>query len=572
MPWLVRVARVVLWERKEPQSPVPVSHSVAVAARSDGAERAQLLLLLVLVEDGRHLCAGAPTDLICILGVQKLQERSRSRSPIRTIIHDLGKTLLMIRGKSTRPQPSLSTALLTACSLLVTASSDDDPSFNPDGIGGAAPAVGARAVQRQTHQRQSARRPRSGDADEQTQWQSSSHLPERRSMVQRILQLSQGRSKADRNPDRAVLLAKRIELALYSRAGSLTEYCNLATLRRRLQSLVASSVHEAAASETVVQSRKRRAVARNLMQVSRTAKRRRCTYSSSIFAVIGEDGTRLVFSFLDGKEVMRQRVLSRYAAAFLPSCVLRLTVEVAQLTQGLAGTTSSMLQMTNLQQLVVHKAGALSSSPVAPKVGSTTTPLYAWGCAELPTIQSNDGEGAVLALAGALHTGAFPSLKKLQLLSVFVNTMSRNALRALCGALETGCCPLLEDLLLAGNSLADLGACEVARLLQSAQAPGLTRLDLRRNFIGETGLRAVLSALAQHSSPSLQVLCLGGNLVTDNCVDELQRLLAGSACPSLRFLGLEDNFLSADGVQLVLETAAGNSTPSSRARRVSCDA
>ncbi|EGZ13635.1 hypothetical protein PHYSODRAFT_316745 [Phytophthora sojae] len=402
------------------------------------------------------------------------------------------------------------------------------------------------------------------------QWQSTSHLPERRMMVQRILQLSQSQSKTV-DPQRAVLLAKRIELALYSRAGSLAEYYNLATLRRRLQSLVASSVHEAAASETVAQTHKtlkRLVVARDLMRVT---KRRRCTLSSgnSIFSSIGEDCTRLVFSFLDGKEVMRHRALNRFAATFLPRCVVSLTVEVTQLNQGLA-SKSSMLQMTNLQQLVVHKAGTLSLSPsVVPMVGCASTPLYAWGCAELPTTQSNDGESAVLGLSSALTSGAFPSLKKLQLISVFVNTMSRNALRSLCNALESGCCPQLEDLLLAGNSLADLGAFEVARLLPSAQAPRLTRLDLRRNFIGETGLRAVLTALAQSTrTPSLQVLCMGGNLVTDNCVTELQSLLAGAVCPSLRFLGLEDNFLSAEGVQFVLKTAAVNST---RARRVSCD-
>ncbi|GMF53329.1 unnamed protein product [Phytophthora fragariaefolia] len=412
----------------------------------------------------------------------------------------------------------------------------------------------------------------------QSQWQCPSHLPERRIMVQRILQLSQTQPKTsvNVNPERAVLLAKRIELALYSRAGSLTEYCNLATLRRRLQSLVASSVHEAAASETAAPSRKRRVVARNLMQVSRTSKRRRCSYTaagSSIFASIGEDCTRAVFSFLDGKEVMRHRALNRFAAAFLPGCVLRVTVEVAQLAQGLA-PNSSMLQMTNLQQLVVHKAGAMSMAPVVPKAGSASTPLYAWGCAELSATQSNDGESALLALASALNSGTFPSLKKLQLISVFVNTMNRNALRALCDALESGCCPLLEDLLLAGNSLADLGAFEVARLLQSPRAPRLTRLDLRRNFIGETGLRALLTALPQtqqHSTPSLQVLCMGGNLVTDNCVAELQSLLAGAVCPSLRFLGLEDNFLSAEGVQLVLKTAAVDKIPSTRTRRVSCD-
>ncbi|KAE9040119.1 hypothetical protein PR003_g13641 [Phytophthora rubi] len=398
----------------------------------------------------------------------------------------------------------------------------------------------------------------------QTQWQSTSHLPERRMMVQRILQLSQSQSETKSSPQRAVLLAKRIELALYSRAGSLTEYCNLATLRRRLQSLVASSVHEAAASETVTRSLKRR-VARDLMHVT---KRRRCVHpptSCSIFSSIGEDCTRLVFSFLDGNEVMRHRTLNRFAATFLPRCVLSLTVEVAQLTQGLV-SQSSMLQMTNLQTLVVHKAAPLSPVP-APRVGSASTPLYAWGCTELPTAQTNDGETAVLALSSVLTSGTFPSLKKLQLISVFVNTMSRNALRSLCNAMESGC-PLLEDLLLAGNSLADLGAFEVARLLQSDQAPRLTRLDLRRNFIGETGLRAILSALAQCTTPSLQVLCMGGNLVTDNCVVELQSLLAGAVCPSLRFLGLEDNFLSAEGVQFVLETAAVTST---RTRRVSCD-
>ncbi|CAI5746228.1 unnamed protein product [Peronospora destructor] len=308
--------------------------------------------------------------------------------------------------------------------------------------------------------------------NQQLQWQSTSHLSGRRTMVQRILQLSQSHSKPNVNPDRAVLLAKRIELALYSRAGSLTEYCNLATLRRRLQSLVAFSMHEAVASETVVQTRKRHVMSQNLMRVTRLTKRQRCTStttSSTIFSSIDEDCTRLVFSFLDGKEVMRQRMLNRFAAAFLPSCILCLTVEVSQLAQGLA-SNSFMLRLTNLEQLVVHKAGALSLSPAVLRVGSATTPLYAWDCAELPTNQAIDGESAVLALAGALSSGIFPNLKKLQLNSVFVDTMSHNGLFPLCKALESGCCPLLEDLLLAGNNLGDLGAYGVARLLQSSSS------------------------------------------------------------------------------------------------------
>lgn len=397
---------------------------------------------------------------------------------------------------------------------------------------------------------------------DQVPWQCTSHLPERRLMVQRILQLSQNSYKSDKNSDRAVLLAKHIELALYSRAGSLVEYCNLATFQRRLQSLVASSVHEAYANENV-HHRKRRSVTCDLGQGQRAMKRRRHT-ASYLFPSIGEDCTRLIFAYLDGKELMQHRVLNRYAALFLPSCARTLAVEVTQLLHGLT-RPSSLVQMTNIQQLIVHKSGV-----TAPEfnVSSATTPLYAWSCADLPSTQSTDGESAILALAHALSAGVFPSLTKLQLISVFVNTMSRNALCALCNALATNSCPLLTDLLLAGNSLADLGATEVAYFLQSRVASRLIRLDLRRNFIGETGMRALLSALSQHSTLLLQVLCLGGNVVTDNCVNELQQLLADATCEKLRFLGLEDNFLSAEGVQRVLETAAVDTTLSSRPRRV----
>ncbi|RLN53773.1 hypothetical protein BBJ28_00005079 [Nothophytophthora sp. Chile5] len=361
----------------------------------------------------------------------------------------------------------------------------------------------------------------------------------------------------------------------------------MATLRRRLQSLVATSVHEAAASRLLeVQAAdhltgKRRVLSRSLLSASEVVKRRRTTCRASgcsIFPSIGDDCVRTIISFLDGKEVMHQRLLNRFAAEFLPSCVLSLTVEAAQLARGLASPSSSMRQMTNLQGLVIHKAGTLSLAPTAVTTGSTSTPLYAWGCAELPASQANDGEDAVLALAQALDSGSFRNLKKLQLVSVFVNTRSRNALRALCQALIDGGCPLLEDLLLAGNSLADFGALEVARLLTVASAPRLIRLDLRRNFIGETGLHAVLAAFAQtqklqtqQTSRQLEVLCMGGNLVTDNCVAALQTLLAGFVCPQLRFLGLEDNFLSVKGVQLVLEAAAVCTDSSPRVRRVSCD-
>ncbi|TDH70273.1 hypothetical protein CCR75_000150 [Bremia lactucae] len=383
----------------------------------------------------------------------------------------------------------------------------------------------------------------------QAPWQGTCHLPERRFMVQQILLFSQNFHKPVPNLKQAVLLAKHIEMALYTRAGSLLEYCNLATLRRRLQSFVASSMHEGAAREINCRAKRCHSDAPEGLQT----KRHRLTDTKcSIFPRIGEDCICRIFSFLEGMEIMRQRRLNRFAAAFVPSCAFTLVIDVHHFTQALAGK-SSMLLMSNLKQLSVQKA-------LVPPVGSVTTPLYAWSCPDLPPNQQNDGEKAVYALAQALAAGSFPKLHNLQLLSVFVNTSSCNALHALCDALETKCCPLLNDLLLAGNCLADVGATEVARLLRSSQGSRLVRLDLRRNYIGEIGLRAILSALAHVSSQSLQVLCFGGNVITDNCVHELQQLLAGSMSSQLRFLGLEDNFLSVGGVQLVLETAAVNTT------------
>ncbi|KAJ0403940.1 hypothetical protein P43SY_009433 [Pythium insidiosum] len=432
-------------------------------------------------------------------------------------------------------------------------------------------------------------------------WQSARDLPERRVMVQRILALTERRNPAgpgrrrDRNGvpiespgrDHAAALAKRIELSLYSRAGSLDEYKNNATLRRRLQSLVSLSFHEAAAAKDTsmpplvrCQRLGKRSSTSSPYAGSAIIKRRRLTllqsatrshssHSSRILGPLGEDCVRAVFSFLDGRETMRLRVLNQFAAEFLPSCVLSLEVEVSKF-QGCfvkGSSASTLLKLTSLERLVVFR----QSNPCAePTSTEQTLALHAWGCAELDVTHDNVGEGVVRHLASAMQAGACSRLKQLQLVSVFTNTSKRNGLQSLCQALRMGCCPDLEDLLLGGNSITDMGATEISRLLRSRALPRLERLDLRRNYIGETGLQRLVAALTSSSRRPIKYLCMGGNLITDKCVAPLKEMLARGVCPQMRFLGLEDNFLSPDGVQTIIQAAvSGGMVP--KLHRVSSD-
>lgn len=405
-----------------------------------------------------------------------------------------------------------------------------------------------------------------------TSWQSPNDLPERRVMVQRIITLTEKKNAllssttTLEQQQSTATLAKHIELSLYSHASSLDEYRNLSTLRRRLQSLVSLSYHEAAAARALQLSPKRRFLSRNLDMTPDFAiiKRRRLAEvacpavkcSGRIFPKIGEDCVRNIFSFLEGREVIASRALNHFASEFLPSCVLSLELHVLQLRKSMESEYFNLRKLTNLEKLVVFKQQPQQTSSPSTAVQQERAPLHAWGCAELDATHGNEGEEIVQQLAATLDAGTGRHLKQLQLVSVFSNTSQRNALRALCDSLARGACPQLEDLLLGGNSIMDAGMADIARLLKSSAVPELARLDLRRNYIGEAGLRRLVAALSLGAAKKLQFLCLGGNILTDNCVAPLEGVLAGCACPQLRFLGLEDNFLSPEGVQTIIQAAA----------------
>ncbi|ETL91543.1 hypothetical protein L917_09900, partial [Phytophthora nicotianae] len=439
-----------------------------------------------------------------------------------------------------------------------------------------------------------------------THWQSPADLPERRLMVQRIIAMTRSKrvETAACADTRTPSLAKRIELSLYSRAASFHEYRDLNTLRRRLQSLVSLSFHEAAVSRrraammsgsgpvtAVPQLGKRKCRAMTPFGVSKlTIKRPRaecigstssCTPRTSArmneeasFFIMDEAVLGLVFAFLPGVETIRCMQLNRFAYRVLPRCVFTLEVELRQLRlaymlHAAAVTTQPaatlLCQFPNLTSLTVFN----SLKPLCDQQEAGPA-LHAWGCSELDISHDNAGEEVVQQLAEGIELGACRRLNSLRLVSVFTNTCRGNALHLLCAALVKGSCPNLEDLLLGGNGFSDVGTVDVAWLLKVGSLPKLVRLDIRRNYIGESGLKRIMAALRSGRCQQLKYLCMGGNIITDNCVAPVVELLSSAQCPQMRFLGLEDNFLSARGVQCIIQAAvAGGMMP--KLHHVSCD-
>ncbi|TYZ64260.1 hypothetical protein PybrP1_013103 [[Pythium] brassicae (nom. inval.)] len=461
-----------------------------------------------------------------------------------------------------------------------------------------------------------------------THWQSPADLPERRLMVQRIIAMTRnkrlstaglGVDDACGGADRTPSLAKRIELSLYSRAASFNEYRDMNTLRRRLQSLVSLSFHEAAVSrraalESVAASAGRapllgkRKLRATPFGVSRLMiKRPRCAPAAPSASGVCSFETHAP-CFVDYSGAQLQTRVSRgghtrtHASCFSSSSSSAAAAAAAVASQSFFLTNEDVLRQIYAYLPGVETIRSLSVNTFAARVLPTCVfsldvevramqrafesasasllcrfanlarlniynaakpcdqqeggpSLHAWGCSELDISHDNAGEDVVKQLAEAIELGACRRLTSLRLVSVFTNTCRGNALHMLCAALVKGSCPDLEDLLLGGNGFSDVGTVDVAWLLRVGSLPRLTRLDIRRNYIGESGLKRVMAALSAGRCQRLKYLCMGGNIITDNCVAPVVELLSSSLCPQMRFLGLEDNFLSARGVHCIIQAA-----------------
>ncbi|KAF1332833.1 Leucine-rich repeat, ribonuclease inhibitor subtype, partial [Globisporangium splendens] len=284
--------------------------------------------------------------------------------------------------------------------------------------------------------------------------------------------------------------------------------------------------------------------------VARVTKRMRRSVDLGIFLLRGyEELNSIVWSYVDGTQIMRCRGVSRAAHALAPLFVTSLqlscnAVQIALATK--TGPASILSECVNLKHLEIV---SLSSGMTFGKLS-----MRAIDCPQRFVVTHDDHEQIVLALAEQLRINAFPRLTRLGLTCLFTNEEADGEADVLLNTLMLGCCPQLEELCLPGNSFGDYGAAKVAQMLRSRVCPKLTRLDLRRNFIGEDGIRSMCHTLADGCAPHLVELCLGGNTITDSSFHHILYAMESKQLRNMRFLGIEMNYLTIASMEMLGRT------------------
>lgn len=280
---------------------------------------------------------------------------------------------------------------------------------------------------------------------------------------------------------------------------------------------------------------------------ARLVKRIRRSVDLGIFLFRGyEELNSIVWSYVDGKEIMRCRGVSRAARELAPLFVESLQLSCNAMQIALAtrlGSVCILRECTNLKHLEIV---SLSSGITFGKLS-----MRAINCPQRFVVTHDDHEQIVLALAQQLRINTFPRLTRLGITCLFTNEEADGEADVLLNTLMMGCCPQLEELCLPGNSFGDYGAAKVAQMLRSRVCPKLTRLDLRRNFIGEDGIRSVCHALADGCAPHLVELCFGGNTITDSSFHHILYAMESGQLRNLRFLGIEMNYLSIVSMEML---------------------
>lgn len=351
-------------------------------------------------------------------------------------------------------------------------------------------------------------------------WQHQVHLPIRRYMMKKLMEFMQSQEQS-RNGSailkkdwfgRLPFIVRRLELALYVRAASVKEYINEHTLCRRVQYLI-RHLHYRGLKE--------RGISMKRKQIRKAKVLHKPIHSNFMFEN-QKDVLRSIYSYLDGKDVIRQRVLCKFASDFLPSCVRQLKVDLKHADSMCA----SLKSYTNLESLrIVNKNGRANT---------------------LPFGVIGDGEECMNNVASVLEMHCNSKLKKLVFMNVVMSSANKFGICSLMHALKNKACPQLQQLVLSGNALGDVGISSVVEYLKTNNS--LKILDLQDNHIGEYGFTALSNAFAASDSCSIEQLHLGSNVATDQALHALIGALALYSLPKLRILGLEDNFIEYNGV------------------------
>ncbi|RMX65969.1 hypothetical protein DD238_002349 [Peronospora effusa] len=251
----------------------------------------------------------------------------------------------------------------------------------------------------------------------------------------------------------------------------------------------------------------------------------------------------IIWSYVDGKQIMRSRGVCRIAGALAPLFVTSLQLSCNAVQRALAtrvGEKECILrECIHLRQLEIV---SLSAGMTFGKLSMRAT-----NCPQRFVVTHDDHEQIVLSMAEQMRLNTFPGLTRLSITCLFTNEEADGEADVLLNTLMLGCCPRVKELCLPGNSFGDYGATKVAQMCDH-------RLDLRRNFIGEDGVRSLCHALADGCAPNLTELCLGGNTITDSSFHHVLFAMESDQLRHLRFLGIEMNYLTSKSMEMLGRT------------------
>ncbi|POM63781.1 Putative tyrosine-protein phosphatase OCA1 [Phytophthora palmivora] len=270
-----------------------------------------------------------------------------------------------------------------------------------------------------------------------------------------------------------------------------------------------------------------------------------------------EELSKIIWSYVDGVQIMRSRGVNRIACALAPLFVTSLQLSCNAVQKALATRTGGdaciLRECIHLRHLEIV---SLSAGMTFGKLS-----MRAMNCPQRFVVTHDDHEQIVLSMAEQMRLNTFPGLSRLSITCLFTNEEADGEADVLLNTLMLGCCPSIEELCLPGNSFGDYGATKVAQMLRSQVCPKLTRLDLRRNFIdnesafiGEDGVRSLCHALADGCAPNLTELCLGGNTITDSSFHHVLYAMESGQLRNLRFLGIEMNYLTSTSMEMLGRT------------------
>ncbi|CAK4080166.1 unnamed protein product [Aphanomyces euteiches] len=308
-------------------------------------------------------------------------------------------------------------------------------------------------------------------------WQSDDDAVVRRSVLLHILiVLKQKYGKVDQ---RISNIARRAELALYTRANSRDEYGNPHTLCKRLHALI---VKLYAHQNEAAKKRKGCAAKDTEAPVCKRIKQTATTPVNADVLLDGQEGVlRTICSFLDIASLVAFSSTTHRARDFIPHCITTISLRASNLP--CAAPAPWLARFPNVETLVLRGDNRFGFGEIA-----------------MENIDMRSNEAVEWLLAG-VSGNSVRRLHTLALRHVYCDGLDDPLTTHVAGLVPQ--LPALRHLQLVGNCMTDVGAIHLSKLRT------LETLNVDNNFIGERG-GAALNAMA--SSGSCQ-LSMEGNLV-----------------------------------------------------------